>query len=149
MTVALVSSDEALRSAMGRLAHADSFSLTEDAANAALVIWDFDPAAPPQWSVAGWGPVVLVDPRDARQMADSGSPPGLRVVFKPVREADLAAVIRDCRAASGDARTVAQLRAERDALLQRLLAERARAAHDSNVRLRPATAQPPLRQRAV
>lgn len=149
MRVSLVSSDDGLRGLLGRLARAHAFVLLDDPAEAELLIWDFDPAAPPRWSAAAAGQVVLVDPRDAGQLADSGSPPGLRVVFKPVREADLEAAIRDRRAGCGEARAVERLRAERDALLQRLLGEKARVANDSKARLRPASAQPPQRQRVV
>lgn len=131
MRVSLVSGDEGLRSVLTRLARQHSFLLIDEPHKADLLIWDFGSALPPSgWSAEGVDYVVLLDPGDAAKLAASGCPPGIRVVFKPIREAELEAVFAK----------LVGLRKERDVLLQRLLRAKARSASSTRGRVGPASA---------
>lgn len=144
----LISGDDGLRSTLGRMARAHSFVLIEEPDKAELLIWDFASTPPPGWAAMGIDHLVLIEPADAGKLAASGCRPGIGVVFKPIREADLEVAIAD-RAQAAKARDTERLRAERDALLQRLLGAKARSASTARGRLGPASALSASCQRAV
>ena len=112
--------------------------------NADLMIWDFVPGsvAPPGWEAAAHRRLILVCPADAPALATEGCAQGALALLHPVRDEDLAGVLHDqglrLRAETAAAE-VEGLRAERDALLQRLLRAESRLALKDDDRRGPGT----------